>query len=308
MPRSLPRILLLFLLFSPGTALAQVPPYVGSIGGSDVPVEYQLRQPVGVAVDVNGVLYVVDAQLLLLKKYTGTGAYLAQWAVSSPKGVAVAPAGDVYVQTLSTLEHYTSAGAWVWHWATTGLGPCTDSDGRVYTEWSCGVQKYASSSFLLGQWGTCGTGAGLQFSGPEGVAVDATGNMYVTDIVTDRVTKMTAGGVLVRHWGTQGGGPGQFNDPVRCAVGPDGRVYVVDNGNNRIQIFDPDGNYLGQWGSAGSGPGKFLNPIGIAVDANNNVYVADANNGRVQVFGTGTVIVPVPTRSGTWGRLKAIYR
>jgi hypothetical protein len=62
--------------------------------------------------------------------------------------------------------------------------------------------------------------------------------------------------------------------------------------------------YLTQWGTLGSGNGRFKNPAGVAVDAFGNLFVSDAGNSRIQKFGS----LPVPTKSTTWGRLKARYR
>jgi len=62
--------------------------------------------------------------------------------------------------------------------------------------------------------------------------------------------------------------------------------------------------YLYQWGSYGSGNGQFDNIGGVAVDASGNVHVTDANNYRIEVFGS----LPVPAKSTTWGRIKALYR
>src|SRR5215510_9916480 len=153
--------------------------------------------------------------------------------------------------------------------------------------------------FLL-QWGTPGTGAG-QFEGPSGVAVDAGGHVYVSDLGNGRIQKFTAAGAFITEW------PDGLNFCVGVAVDPGGSVYVaninyvrkwtgdgvliaewtgfgvngawavaaddggdvyvVDNGNNRILKFTGDGVLITQWGTFGTGDGQFSYPTGIAVDA-----------------------------------------
>src|SRR6266571_3391840 len=95
------------------------------------------------------------------------------------------------------------------------------------------VARAQAPSYLL-QWGTPGGGDG-QFNGPEGVAVDASGNVYVADFGNHRVQKFTATGVYRSQWGTSGVGAGQFRFPLGVAVDASGNVYVADNSNFRIQ-------------------------------------------------------------------------
>ena len=81
-------------------------------------------------------------------------------------------------------------------------------------------------------------------------------------------------------------------------------MHVADTDNHRIQLFTSSGTYLTQWGAQGSGNGQFMYPRGVAVDGSGHAYVADRDNYRIQVFGS----LPVPAKSTTWGRIKALYR
>jgi len=135
--------------------------------------------------------------------------------------------------------------------------------------------------FLL-SWGALGNGDG-EFSEPRGVAVDASGNVYVTDYVPHaRIQVFDPNGVFLRKWGSWGTAPGQFVGPEGIAIDGSGNVYVTDG--TRVLKFAPDTTFLGQWGSYGTGDGQFENPRGIAIDASNNVYVTDESNCRVQKF------------------------
>ena len=84
-----------------------------------------------------------------------------------------------------------------------------------------------------------GSGEG-QFTLPTGVAVDASGVLYVVDSANGRVQKFDALGFFNRQWGARGGMAGQFSTPTGAAAAG-GAVYVADTGNHRIQKFDDTG-------------------------------------------------------------------
>ena len=105
----------------------------------------------------------------------------------------------------------------------------------------------------LTQWGTYGAGDG-QFDGPGGMAVDASGNVYVADYGNHRVQKFTSTGAYVAQWGTHGSGNGQFNGPEGVAVDAGGNVYVADFGNNRIQKFTGTGSTSPSGARSAQGP------------------------------------------------------
>ncbi|MFH1961832.1 MAG: right-handed parallel beta-helix repeat-containing protein [bacterium] len=147
------------------------------------------------------------------------------------------------------------------------------------------------------KWGSNGSGDG-QFSGPHGVAVDTSGNVFVADSNNNRIQKFDSDGTFITKWGSSGSGDGQFSYPCGVAVDTSGNVFVADYSNNRIQKFTPDGKFITKWGSNGSGAGQFSYPRTIAVDTSGNVFVADCGNNRIQKFAPdGTLI----TKWGSYG-------
>jgi len=150
----------------------------------------------------------------------------------------------------------------------------------------------------LFQWGSNGSGNG-QFIGPNAVATDAYGNVYVSDLGNNRVEKFDSNGNYLTQWGSSGSGNGQFDLPYGIAVDGSGNVYVLDQGNNRIQVFDSNGNYLAQWGSYGSGNGQFNAPYGIAMDGSGNLYVSDIGNSRIEKFALPYTISGTISSGGT---------
>ena len=124
-----------------------------------------------------------------------------------------------------------------------------------------------------------------RLASPLGVAVDAQGNVYVTqDGGNRRIQVFDSQGNFLRKWGSGGSADGQFEGPVAVAMDAQGNVHVADLSNHRIQVFDSQGVFLRKWGSRGPADGQFSLTSDIAVDAQGNVYVADSLNNRVQVF------------------------
>ncbi|CUR51207.1 conserved protein of unknown function [Nitrosotalea devaniterrae] len=141
----------------------------------------------------------------------------------------------------------------------------------------------ASSPSFSVQWGTYGLQNTGQFAFPQGVSVDSSGNVYVTDLGNRRVEKFDNNGNFLFTFGTKGTGDGQFNAPVGIAI-TSNSIYVVDNARNDIQKFDSTGKFVTKWGGQGSNTGQFLLPQGVAVDPSGDVYVVDTGNSRIEKF------------------------
>ena len=140
------------------------------------------------------------------------------------------------------------------------------------------------------KWGSGGSGNG-QFSSPEGLARDSSGNIYVVDSYNSRIQKFSSNGTYITKWGSFGFGSGEFNFPHGIAIDSSDNVYVADSSNNRIQKFTSAGVYLTQWGSGGSGNGQMQGVSDVGIDPSGNVWVADTLNNRIQKFSnTGTYI------------------
>ena len=87
------------------------------------------------------------------------------------------------------------------------------------------------------KWGTLGQYSDGSFTFPEDVAVDMSGNVYVTGRDDHHVQKFTNNGTFVAKWGGYGTEDGQFQHPEGIAIDGSGNVYVGDRSNHRIQKF-----------------------------------------------------------------------
>ncbi len=123
---------------------------------------------------------------------------------------------------------------------------------------------------------TVATTIGSGYNQPVGVAVDAVGDVFVSDIGTNSVYEVLPSGMIK----TIGSG---FNTPRGVAVDASGDVFVADYGNNAVKEVLPNGTIK----TIGSG---FNGPYGVAVDTAGDVYVADFNNNAVkEVLPSGTI-------------------
>ena len=120
---------------------------------------------------------------------------------------------------------------------------------------------------------------------PGGVVSTIAGGF--TGSGTSGVTGSADGAALV---GSADGGGGRFNFPSDVVVDATGNIYVADSGNHAIRKIDSNGNVttlagiLGQSGSvnAAASEAKFNSPQGVAIDAEGNIIVADTTNGLIR--------------------------
>jgi DNA-binding beta-propeller fold protein YncE len=122
---------------------------------------------------------------------------------------------------------------------------------------------------------------------PLGIAVNAAGQIVVSDGDNNRVLFLDAEGGLITAagTGTRSNGRDGFNVPSRLALDSAGNVYVVDTLNGRVVKLSPDGVFLQQFGEPGDTAGTLSRPKGVAVDSLDRVYVSDGLQAAVQVFG-----------------------
>ena len=265
----------------------------GSTDGTGAVARF--NSPSGVAVDPAGNLYVADTDNHTVRKVVAaTGAVTTLAGLpgvpgsadgtgqgarfNGPSGVAVDGAGDIYVA--DTLNHTLRK--------VTPLGVVSTLAGI----------PGASGS-------TDGAGSAARFFGPQGIALDGAGSLFVADTNNHTIRKVTlaTGGVTTVAGGagssgsTDGSGSiARFNHPSDLAVDSAGSIYVADTENDTLRIILPSGvvsTAAGVAGGVGASDGRgaaaqFAFPSAVAVDAAGIVYVADTGNFTVRMLDPAT--------------------
>src|SRR5262249_43650763 len=127
--------------------------------------------------------------------------------------------------------------------------------------------------------GALGSGNG-QFNGPESIAIDPKGNLWVADTYNHRIQELNEKGEFLSVVN-----PAQMGaiEPTGIDVAS-GNVWVADWAHNRVIELTEAGAWVRQFGSQGTGNGQFERPDTVTVDSSGTVWVGDQNNGRVQGF------------------------
>src|SRR5579863_4587068 len=265
---------------------------------------FQLIGPYGVAFDSKGLVYVADQRVgavfifntqthdtqLIRNGFEAHFGWINGLAVDDDDRLFVSD-GRMHRVMIFNAKHEVE------NQITEGLqdpvGLALDTNNRflyvVDTQQDQVIVYDADTLKLLRRIGTGGKSHYLttpgDFGAPQGVALDADGNVYVTDTLNDRVEIFDADGNFISTFGKAGDGPGYFARPKGIAVDSDGHIWVADQMQDRLQVFNRDGQLLTYVGTGhGELPGQFKALIGVAIDKNNRVFTTEQEPGRLQMF------------------------
>ena len=267
--------------------------------------------------------------------YSGDGGPAVKARLSFPSGVAADNAGNVYItdtgnnrvrriDTTGTITTIAGTGEGGYDWEGPAVeaklagprGVALDDAGNLYFTgpYNFGIRRVDASGILSEV-----AGSGESYDGPEdehrlsrdrGVAVDASGNVYISNIDNNYVRRWDASETVIVIAGTRQAGYGgpaveaQLNYPAGVAVDNAGNVYIADSGNHRILQIDTTGAIstiagTGKPGYGGDGgpaaEAQLASPYAVAVDGSGNLYVADLGNYRIRVLTRASSLSP-PTK------------
>jgi trimeric autotransporter adhesin len=268
----------------------------GYSGDNGLATSAQLNDPQAITVDKLGNLYIADAGNLRVRKVTngvittvaGNGAYgpsgdggpAASASVDPAYGIAVDNFGDLFL---------------------------SDYNNNIVREVSNGVITTVAGNGMQGFAGDNGLAVNAKLSQPEGVAVDAVGNLFIADFGNSRIRRVSKGIITTVVGNGAAAFAGDNGQAVNAGVAPTGvaldtggNIYIADFGNNRIRevsngVITTVAGIGGNSGLAGEGDGgtatnaSLYSPQSIAVSIRNDLFIAEVYGNRVRRVSNGII-------------------
>jgi sugar lactone lactonase YvrE len=286
----------------------------GHSGDNGLATAADLNSPHNVAIDAAGDIYIADMGNNRIREVTastgiittvagnGTAGYSGDGGAATsaelyyPTGVALDAAGNIYIADIGNNL----------------IRKVTVSTGDIST---------VAGNHTEGYSGDGGPATKAEMNSPYDVAVDTSGNIYISDSNNYRIREVTAStGIITTVAGTGvggysgDGGPAtnaKITEPMGLVLDASGSIYFADWGNVRIRkvaVSSGDISTVAGNGSEGySGDGgpataaQLYYPYGVAVDAAGNIYIADDANDRIRRVTVSTGDIDTVAGNGTAG-------
>ena len=276
----------------PGADVVNPPQFLYAFSGEGA---NQLKRPVGVALGPDRRVYVADFGNKRVSVFSNPGQFLfsfdtvAGGKLTNPVHLAI-KGNEIWVtdRRLRSISIFDLNGKFIrtfvpknetLNWSPLALA--FDSSGALRVTDVGNTDLHRVLYFSLDGSRTAMFGRTLQvnqptespggFLFPNGVAVDASGNVYISDGDNRRVQVFTPAGTFKRFIDTSG-------VPRGIAIDKKQRLYVVDALAHDVEIYSLDGKVITQFGVRGFGPGEFNYPNDVALDSRGRIYVTDREN------------------------------
>ena len=281
------------------TTIAGTAGNYGSANGTNGVAQFD--EPVALAVDIHSNLFIADFGNNIIRKITPLG---TNWVVKTIAGTANSVGGSADGTNGFAQFNGPTALAVDTHsnlFVTDSFNNTLRKISPVGTNWV--VTTIAGTASSVGG-SADGTNGAAQFDQPSGVALDSSGNLFLTDTINSTIRRITLAGTnwvvttIAGRTESSGSTDGtnlvaQFDEPSGITVDSADNLYVADTFNDTIRKVSPTGaNWVtttlaGAPGQPGSSDGTganahFNSPNGLTVDGAGNLYVADTGNGTLR--------------------------
>ena len=288
--------------------------FSGFNGNGEQATAALLAYPTDIAFDASGNSYIADNQNQVIRKVSATGiiSTFAGGGFSYPSNGVAATSVILYSPTSVKVDN-------------AGNVYVVDQEfAQVFKINSSGILTIFAGNGTTGFSGDGGPAVSATFYYPRGLAVDATGDVYVSDVENNRVRMINTSGIISTVAGNGSFGMpvsgvpatnAPLGYPVAIAIDGSGNLYIAESENGMVQKVNPAGiiwNFAGTGFTSFSGDGgpataaSLYSPEGLGVDLGGNVYISDMENSRVRVVNHNGIINTVagngiPTYAGDGG-------
>jgi len=294
--------------------------------------------PVGIAVDASGNLYIADSMNNRVRKvsagsgiittvagngfgaedgiggFSGDGGQATAAELFAPTGLAIDSSGNLYIADLANMR-------------VRKVSP----NGIITTVAGSGCVLSISTPNCGGFSGDGGPATSATLNRPAALALDGSGNLFIADNENNRIRKVSPAGIITTFAGigpvcefsnlsctgsySGDGGPATsaaLSAPQGLATDRAGNVYISDTNNLRVRVVSPAGtiatyagngqfdyNIFNSAGDGGPATSALINlPDGLATDAAGDLFIADNLRGRVREVSTAVPTTPSISSGG----------
>lgn len=276
---------------------------MGYSGDGGLAVNATLNAPLGVAFDSLGNMFIADSSNSVVRKVDATTGKISTYAGNG---------STCYPTTSGCGDGGAATGASISY----PIAITVDRNNNLYISdyyshkirkvtASTGIISTVAGTGIMGHIGNGGLATKANLNHPVGVAVDGSGNIYISDSFNNQIREVTASTGIINVYALNGnsslsgnGGPalkGSMWNPLELSLDPAGDLFIAGGNDNVVQRVDV---LTGTWGTVAGNPQKAviggfggdggpatsakMANVGAVVDGNNNLYIADAANNRIR--------------------------